>query len=253
MSLHVGADLLAQIRDFVDEGDLGGEEGVGGVFDQLGRAPADIHDRRGIEIERAVDFREHLARARVVAADHDAVGMLEILDRRAFAQEFGVGHDLHVGLGAQLPHDALDLVAGADRNGRFGDHDRGRRQQGRDLAHRLVNEAQIGVAVAAARRGADRDEHGIGPTDAVVRDRKLEPAAADVAFNKLAQPGLEDRNLAAGERRDLGGILVDADHVVAEIGETGAGNKPHIAGADHRHMHGYPCSLSERSIKGVMS
>ncbi len=83
--------------------------------------------------------------------------------------------------------------------------------------------------------------------------QKLEPTAAHVAFNKLAQPGLEDRNLAAVERCDLGGILVDADHVMAEIGETGAGNKPNIAGADHRHMHGYPCSWCERSIKGVMS
>ena len=37
--LHVGADLLAQIGDLVDEGDLGGEKRVGGVFGQLRRAP----------------------------------------------------------------------------------------------------------------------------------------------------------------------------------------------------------------------
>ena len=37
--LHVGADLLAEVGDLVDEGDLGGEEGVGGVFDQFGGAP----------------------------------------------------------------------------------------------------------------------------------------------------------------------------------------------------------------------
>ena len=40
--LHVGANLLAQIGHFVDESDLGGEKRVGGVFDQLGGAPADI-------------------------------------------------------------------------------------------------------------------------------------------------------------------------------------------------------------------
>ena len=34
--LHIGADRLAQIGDLVDEGDLGREKGVGGVFDQLG-------------------------------------------------------------------------------------------------------------------------------------------------------------------------------------------------------------------------
>ena len=37
--LHVGANLLGQIGDLVDEGDLGGEERIGRVFDQLGGAP----------------------------------------------------------------------------------------------------------------------------------------------------------------------------------------------------------------------
>ena len=37
--LHVGADLFAQIRDLVDEGDLGGEKRIGRVFDQFGGAP----------------------------------------------------------------------------------------------------------------------------------------------------------------------------------------------------------------------
>ena len=36
--LHVGADLLAEVGDLVDEGDLRREKGVGGVFDQLGGA-----------------------------------------------------------------------------------------------------------------------------------------------------------------------------------------------------------------------
>jgi hypothetical protein len=38
--LHVGADLFRQVRHLVDEGDLGGEERIRGVFDQLGGAPA---------------------------------------------------------------------------------------------------------------------------------------------------------------------------------------------------------------------
>ena len=54
--LHVGADVLAQIRDFVDEGDLGGEERIGGVFDELGGAPLREQDRRLVEIERAINF-----------------------------------------------------------------------------------------------------------------------------------------------------------------------------------------------------
>ena len=115
--VDVGADLLAQIGDLVDESDLGGEEGVGSVFDQLGGAPVDIEDRRGVEIKRPVELRNHGARLHVVGADDDAVGMLEILDRGALAQEFRIRHHLDIGIGTLVAQDALDLVAGADGDG----------------------------------------------------------------------------------------------------------------------------------------
>ena len=47
--LHIDADFFREIGDLVDEGDLGGKEGVGGVFDQLGRASLGIHDRSLVE------------------------------------------------------------------------------------------------------------------------------------------------------------------------------------------------------------
>ena len=96
--LHVGADFFGEIGDLVDEGDLGGEKRVGGVFDQLGGAPVGEHDRRAVEIERPIELAHHLARARIVGADHDAVGMLEVADRGAFAQEFRIGHHGEVGV-----------------------------------------------------------------------------------------------------------------------------------------------------------
>ena len=96
--LHVGADLFAQIGDLVDEGDLGGEEGVGRVFDQLGGAPVGEHDRRAVEIERPVELGHHLARALVLGADHDAVGTLEVLDGGAFAQEFRIRDHGEIGV-----------------------------------------------------------------------------------------------------------------------------------------------------------
>ena len=163
--------------------------------------------------------------------------MLEILDGGAFAQEFRVGDHLHVGVGTLLAQDALDLVAGADRNRRFGDHDRGARQQRRDLAHRVEHKAQIGVAVAAPRRRADGDHHRVGLGDAACLGGEMQPALAHVGFDQLGQAGLEDRNLAAVKRRDLGRILVDAGHVMAEIGKASAGHEADIAGADHGHTH----------------
>ena len=86
------------------------------------RRPVD-EDRRAVEIERPVKLVHHLRRARIVGADDDPVGMLEILDRSAFAQELGVGNHRHVGVRPLLADDALDLVAGADRDRGLGDHD----------------------------------------------------------------------------------------------------------------------------------
>ena len=59
--LDVRTDLFAQIRDFVDEGDLRREERVGRVFDQLRCTPAGVHDRRRIEIKRPIKLGHDLA------------------------------------------------------------------------------------------------------------------------------------------------------------------------------------------------
>ena len=88
--LNVGADLLAQVRDLVDEGDLDREEGVGGVFDQLGGLERRKHDRCLEQIERPVERPQHRARMLAVGANDDAIGPHKIGDRRTLAQEFGV-------------------------------------------------------------------------------------------------------------------------------------------------------------------
>ena len=111
-------------------------------------------------------------------------------------------------------------------------------QQRRDLPHRTVDEAQIGVTVAAARRRADGDEHHVGFAECRSRlAANCEPPLPHVGFDELGEARLENRNFAAIERRDPPGILVDAGHVVTEIGKAGAGNKADIAGADHGHAH----------------
>ena len=58
----------------------------------------------------------------VLGPDHDPVGPLEIADRRALAQEFGVGDNRELMRRAGLADDPLNLVPGADRDGRLG-HD----------------------------------------------------------------------------------------------------------------------------------
>jgi hypothetical protein len=122
--LHIGADALAEIGDFVDEGDLRRQKRIGRVFRQFRAAAAGEQERRAVQIERAINLLHDRLCAFVVKADDDAVGALEIVDRRAFAQKLRVGDDGEFGVRAGLANDALDLVAGADGNRRFGDDHR---------------------------------------------------------------------------------------------------------------------------------
>ena len=194
--------------------------------------------RRLVQRQRAIDVAHHLAAALVGGADDDTVGELEIADRRALAQELGVGGNDDVGLWIGLANDALDLIAGADRNGRLGHHDGEAGQRLRDLFRGGIDIGEIGMTVAAARRRADRDEDSIG-----IRDRlgqiggELQPLGLHVGRDQLVEPGLVDRDLAAMKSRDLLLVLVDADDVVTEIRKAGSGHQSHIARADHRNAH----------------
>ncbi len=121
---NVGAETLAQVRDFVDEGDLHRQEHVGGVFDHLRAAARGVDDLPAVALDRPVDFAHHPASALVLDPDDHAVGTLEVLDRRALAQEFRVRHHGEGAFGRMLGDDALDVVACADWNGRL-HHDDG--------------------------------------------------------------------------------------------------------------------------------
>ena len=92
--VHVGADRFAQRGHGVDERDLHRQEPVGGVLDRLRRSRVGEQD---LGVEVAIERRHTLGGGRVVAPDHDAIGMEEVVDGRPLAEELGIGHDGHVG------------------------------------------------------------------------------------------------------------------------------------------------------------
>ena len=135
--------------------------------------------------------------------------------------------------------DLDDVVAGSDRDRRLGDDDRRPLLMIlAQLAHRGEDEGQVGMAVAAPRRRADRDEHRLGPFDPCGEvGGEAQAAALDIGFDQRVQARLPDRHPAILEGIDLVRILVDAAHLMAEIGEAGARHEADIASPDHRDAH----------------
>ncbi len=78
-----------------------------------------------------------------------------------------------------------------------------------------------------------------------------EVQARGVPAHELGQPGLVQRDLAARERGDAVAIDVEADHVVAEVGERRGGDESDPPDADHAerlacaaaHFRGTGCRL----------
>jgi hypothetical protein len=64
-----------------------------------------------------------------------------------------------------------------------------------------------------------------------------EAARSDVPLDELVQARLENRDLAAFERPDLRLVLVDAGDDMAEIRETGAGDKANVTGTNNHNAH----------------
>jgi hypothetical protein len=113
--VHVAADAVAEVRDLVDEGNLGREEGVGGVLRQLRRFERGDDDGRLDEVERAVEVAHDGDGRLVAAADDDAVGAHEVVDGRALAQKLGVRDDAEVELLLLLADESAQPLARARR------------------------------------------------------------------------------------------------------------------------------------------
>ena len=188
--LDVGADRLAHGGDGVDEGDLRGEERVGGVLDRLGRRRVGDDHRRG---DPEVQRRHPHGGGLVLGADHDAVGVEEVVDGRALAEELGVRHHGDVAAAEGPLHDP----GGADRHRRLVDDDGLARQErarsrGRPPRCRRGRPSRRGPA-GWARRGRRTRSRA---TACAAPTTKREPAAVDPLAHEVVEARLEDRDLA---------------------------------------------------------
>jgi hypothetical protein len=77
---------------------------------------AGVEDRSLVQVQWTIDLSRNFLGMLVLSADDDAIRMLEIMDRGAFAQEFRIRHDGKVRIVPELSNDALNLVPGAYRH-----------------------------------------------------------------------------------------------------------------------------------------
>ncbi len=120
-----------------------------------------------------------------------------------------------------------------------------------DLLARREHGADVGRAVRIGRC-AHGEEVGVGR---VVRrcDLRVEVQAARalVALDQIAQSRLVDRDDAVAQLPHAVWIDVDAEHVVAELGQAGAGDEADVADPEGDETHG--AYLVFRGEKAIMS
>jgi hypothetical protein len=254
--LDIGADPFAQIGDLVDEGDLGREKGIRRVFHQFGSLDIGEQHRCLAQIERPVELAHNLPGPVVVGADHHPVGAHEVLDCRALAQKFRVRGDVEITTRTNPAQDLGDLAPGADRHRRLGHDDRvapgsGLGQSPADLRSRGKDIAEVGVPVAAPRRGAYRDEDRIGPFD---RRQELggkgQPPRRRIGRDQRLEPRLVDRHFAAPQPRNFCRIRVDTGDRNSEFGKTRSRNQTHIPRPDHCDAHRIDFPLIVKTAAG---
>ena len=86
------------------------------------------------------------------------------------------------------------------------------------------------MAIATAGRRAHGDEDRVRIVDGrakVVAEGQA--IGANVVGDQLVEARFVDWHLACSQTGDLGRILVDAHHVMAELCKAGAGDEPDIA------------------------
>jgi hypothetical protein len=121
-----------------------------------------------------------------------------------------------------LSDDALDLVAGADRDGRLDDDDGEVLDDAGNVAGRVVHEAHVGRADLGERWRSDSDENRLRSAPGRLEaGREREPPRGLVGQYQFAQARLIDRHAAFAQIRHFALVDLDADHLVAEIGQTG--------------------------------
>ena len=223
---HVGAHHLAHVGDLVDERDLGGQEGVGGVLDHLRRGHVGAYNH---SVDTAVELLDRVAVLYRGRADDDAVGLQEVLNSGALAQELGIGYIGDFTLEPCRLEVGDDALARAHGHGAL-HHEQTPSAALRDLVRGIQHAREVGVAGQRGRRVDGDIQRVTGCEQLVVRSRERETDR--VVLDELVEAGFVDGDRATAQALDLGRVDVHAHHVVTKMGKADRGHEAHVARAD---------------------
>jgi hypothetical protein len=176
------------------------------------------------------------------AAQHDAVRTHEVFHGRAFLQELGVRHHRELQVFQTARASSSRITALTRSPVPTGTVDLSTTTLKPVMCRPILRAAastylQVGRAVFVRRR-AHGDELHVGMFDAggnIGRERQA--AGRAVAVDQLLQARFVDRHAAGIQQRDLLFVDIEAEHGVAEFGQTGAGHQTDIAATDNRDFH----------------
>jgi hypothetical protein len=212
---------------------------------------ASVSRSRAQSEHRLVDLAHDLLGLLRGHADHDAVRAQGVGDREALAQELGVPGELHLlPRGRELVQQADQPGGRADGHGGLADDEAAPGQVRGEAAHGGVHVAEVGGVLARHLRRAHADEVHVAVLGRLlVRRGEPEPPGLHRLGQQLRQARLEERHLARLQLRDLDGIDVEPDHVIAERGHADRVCRPEIPGSDH----GQPGEYGMAHARSVLS
>ncbi len=242
---QVAVDPLA----LADAAHLVGEhhlERVVGVVDVLHdlRGPQRHHHRRAADalVEPAQDGGAAL----LVRADHRELGLEEVADGGALAQELRVVGHAEVPAGHESRgrlEDGRELALHAAGQHRAAHHHHGvgpgRAQRAADLLHRAPHVGEVEAAGGAARR-AHAHQHRLGAGEGLGDARGgAQPAGGAGPGDQLAETGLHDRALAPLQAAGLVLAGVHAHDAMTAARQAGRAHRPHVTQSHHHDTHAF--------------
>ena len=202
--LDVGAGRLAHLRHRVDEGDLGGQEGVGRDLDQLGGGEVgDDHRSAGVPAPwrrpRAAAARRPSDRTPKTSRSGRSVSSTAKPSRRNSGFQAS-STSLAGRRGSVQP--VREPGGRADGDGGLADDERGPVQVRGEPVDDRVDVGQVGGVLALLLRGAHADEVHVAERRGLgVRRGEPQPARLHVLAQQRLEAGLEERNPPLGRGR----------------------------------------------------